>query len=145
MVWKLRSKIVDVETAFLNGDLDQEIYMDCPKGLDHNPDDCLVLKKALYGLVQSARQFFKKLVEILKSIGFVQSTVEPCLLVKNDYKLGIAIIAIYVDDCYAIGDEIALNDMITKIQQKGLKIKVENDLSDYLSCEIVFNKSRTKA
>ena len=47
MVWNLRSKIVDVETAFLNGDLDQEIYMDCPKGLDHNPDDCLVLKKAL--------------------------------------------------------------------------------------------------
>lgn len=145
MVWKLSAKIIDVETAFLNGELEEQIYMDCPDGLEHDPNDCLLLTKALYGLVQSARQFFKKFVEILKSIGFVQSTAEPCLLVKNDDKLGIAIIAIYVDDCYAIGDEIALNDMITKIQQKGLKIKIENDLSDYLSCEIVSNKLRTKA
>jgi hypothetical protein len=57
----------------------------------------------------------------------------------------VVIIAVYVDDFYAIGHEPALNNMIDKIQQKGLKIKVENELSDYLSCEILFNKERTKA
>lgn len=54
-------------------------------------------------------------------------------------------IAIYVDDCYAIGHKAALEDMILKIRKSGLKIKVENDLSDYLSCEVAFNASRTKA
>jgi Reverse transcriptase (RNA-dependent DNA polymerase) len=63
MIWKLNSKIIDVETAFIHGELDHEIYMDCLKGLDHKPADCLVLKKSLYGLVQSARQFFKKLLK----------------------------------------------------------------------------------
>jgi hypothetical protein len=95
--------------------------------------------------VQSARQFVKKLVEVLKSIGFSQCKSEPCLLIKDDNDLGVVINAVYVNDCYAIGKEPALNDMIDKIQQKGLKIKVENELSDYLSCEILFNKNRTKA
>jgi Reverse transcriptase (RNA-dependent DNA polymerase) len=66
MIWKFNSKIIDVEKAFLHSELDQEMYMDCPQELDHKPADCLVLKKSLYGLVQSVRQFFKKLVEVLK-------------------------------------------------------------------------------
>ena len=63
--WKLKSKIVDVESAFLNGKLEEEIYMDCPDGMEHNADDCLLLLKEIYGLVQSACQFFKKFVLIL--------------------------------------------------------------------------------
>jgi H2-forming N5,N10-methylenetetrahydromethanopterin dehydrogenase-like enzyme len=99
--------------------------MDCTKELNHKPTDCLILKKSSYGLVQSARQFFKKLVEVLRSIGFTQCKAEPCLLSKNN-DLGVVIIAVYVDDCYAIGHEPAFNNMITMIQQKGLKSKVEN-------------------
>jgi hypothetical protein len=94
--------------------------------------------------VQSAQQFFKKLPEVLKSIGFKQSNADPCLLIINDVKLGIVIIAVYVDDCYAIGEKPALVDMIKSIQNNGLKVKVENNLSDYLSCEVMFNKERTK-
>jgi hypothetical protein len=68
MVWKLSSKIVDVETAFLHSDLDKEIYMDCPQGLEHETNECLLLQKTIDGFVQSAQQFFKKLVECLKKI-----------------------------------------------------------------------------
>ena len=145
MVWTLNAKIIDVETAFLHGDLEEEIYMNCPQGLDSDPNDCLLLKKSLYDLVQSARQFFKKLVAVLKSIGFMQSTADPCLMVRNDKDLSLVIIANYVDDCYAIGHEAALLDTIKKIQESGLKVKVENDLHDYLSCEVVFNNDKTKA
>jgi Reverse transcriptase (RNA-dependent DNA polymerase) len=56
----LRSRLQDIEVAFLHGDLDEEIYMYCPPGYDHEPDEVLLLLKALYVLVQSARQFFKK-------------------------------------------------------------------------------------
>ena len=61
---------MDVETAFLYGDLEGEICMKIPKGCsDYKEIDlskkCLILDHALYGLVQAARQFYKKLVEIL--------------------------------------------------------------------------------
>ncbi len=49
--WKLKSKIVDVESAFLNGELEEEIYMECPDGLEHEAEECLLLLKAIYGLV----------------------------------------------------------------------------------------------
>ena len=67
MVWKFQLEIVDVETDFLYGDLDEEIYMKMPIGIQEilseadYLDNCVVLDKALYGLVQEARQFFKKL------------------------------------------------------------------------------------
>jgi hypothetical protein len=41
--WKLSLKIVNLERAFLHGDLEEEIYMDCPKGLDHDESECLLL------------------------------------------------------------------------------------------------------
>jgi Reverse transcriptase (RNA-dependent DNA polymerase) len=79
-----------------------------------------LLKKSLYGLVQSTRQFFKKLVAVLKSIGFSQSTADPCLLMKKDEALELVVIVVYADDCYAIGHEPALQETIHLIQLKGL-------------------------
>ena len=59
----LKGKVVDIDNAFLNGDWEREIYMKIPEGYDEviNPrvdkEDCLILQKAIYGLVQAARQF----------------------------------------------------------------------------------------
>ena len=65
MIFRLESKIVDVETAFLYGELEEEIYMDPSPGLKNvEDDDVLLLKKCIYGLVQSARQYHKKAVKI---------------------------------------------------------------------------------
>jgi hypothetical protein len=55
------------------------------------------------------------------------------------------IFVMYVDDCYAIGHEPALQETTRLIQLKGLKVKVEDDMSVFLSCEVVFNKDKTKA
>ena len=59
MIWKLDSIMFDVETAFLLGDLEEEIYMQCPPGMDASDDECLQLMKSMYGLIQAARQFWK--------------------------------------------------------------------------------------
>ena len=62
------AKIVNDEMAFLYGDLEEEIYMECPRGMaDVKKDDCIIFKKSIYGLVQSARQYHKKAMEILKN------------------------------------------------------------------------------
>ena len=66
----MKAKIVDIETAFLHGDLEEEIYMDAPKGIGATEDKVVKLKQTIYGLVQSARQFWKKLRDVLKGIGF---------------------------------------------------------------------------
>ena len=52
--------------------------------------------------------------------------------------------ALHVDDCYAVGHPKALEDAIKQIS-KHFKLKVEDVLTDYLSCEIRFNKLKTKA
>jgi len=48
--------IMDVETAFLHGELDKEIYMSLPEGMEGDDNQCLLLLKALYNLVQGAHQ-----------------------------------------------------------------------------------------
>ena len=142
---KYKSMIVDVETAFLHGILGkgEEIYMDCPKGMIHSEDECLLLEKTIYGLVQSARAYYKKFTEVMKKEGFTQSAADPCLYVRRDAK-GVVYIAMYVDDCLCVGDEEALKDAVEGIG-KYFKLKIEESMSDYLSCEILFNKDRTKA
>jgi hypothetical protein len=57
LMWKLGSMIMDVETAFFHGDLKETIYMHTPKGVELPKNQCVVLNKALYGLVQAAQQF----------------------------------------------------------------------------------------
>jgi Reverse transcriptase (RNA-dependent DNA polymerase) len=78
-VWNMKLTVVDIETAFLHGNLDEEIYMDAPKGLLMESNKKLILRKKIYGLVQSARKFYEKLIEILKLIGFYESQSDPCL------------------------------------------------------------------
>ena len=67
----LDTKVVDINNAFLNGDLDHEIFMKMLEGYKECIQDCddgqaLKLDKAIYGLVQAARQFWKKLTSKLK-------------------------------------------------------------------------------
>ena len=71
MVKELSGKMADAETAFFHEDLEEEIFIECPKGMDTESDDeILILDKCIYELVQSARQYHKKAVAILKKIGF---------------------------------------------------------------------------
>ena len=150
IIFGLDSRIIDVETAFLHGDLTEEIYMDCPEGLEGgSPYKCVKLEKTIYGLVQSARMFFKKLIQKLKDIGFQQSDADPCLLTWNS-EYGLCLIAIYVDDCYCVGHKKAL-DKVEELLQKETKlvepftVTVTNNTSDYLGCEVIFSKDKKEA
>jgi len=81
LVWKLDAIIIDIETAFLHGNLEEEIYMDLPAGMKSFKDECLLLLKSIYGLVQGAQQWWKKLISILKKIGFKGSNADSCLMI----------------------------------------------------------------
>jgi hypothetical protein len=76
MVWNLKAKIIDIETTFLHGYLEESILMEILSEMEVGKVKCLVLRKTIYGLVQSARQLYVKLVKALKSCGFTDSLVE---------------------------------------------------------------------
>ena len=141
----LAAKIVDVETAFLYGRLDEEIYMECPPGLSGvSKANVLSLGRCIYGLVQASRQYHKEIVRILKEIGFEGGEVDPCLLYKKS-KLGICYVALYVDDNLFVGHPAAIDDAIKKLKEHDLVLKIEDTLKDYLSCEVAFSKDRKSA
>jgi hypothetical protein len=143
LLWNLDGVLLDVECAFLEGELEEEVYMECPEGLEgaNKAEECLRLNKSIYGLVQSARQWWKKFVKFLREIGFEGGYADPCLFTRKDEK-GIIFIALYVDDCLCIGDKTAINDMVDKLRKRDLKLKVDDELRDYLSCEIHFSPDR---
>ena len=66
---------LDINNAFLHGDLHEEVYMSIPQGYAQatSPNTVCRLKKSLYGLKQANRQWFDKLTTFLLSLGFIQS------------------------------------------------------------------------
>ena len=75
----------DVKTAFLNGDINEELYMKQPEGFVKPGEEQKVcqIKKALYGLKQSARSWNQKIDSVLKTNGFKQSKADLCLTQRN--------------------------------------------------------------
>ena len=132
---KLDALIFDIETAFLLGDLDKKIYMKCPDGMVHKDDELLLLKKTIYGLVQSSRLYYKKYAKVMRQLGFERCKSDPCLFMKKD-ELGICIVLTYVDDNLALGTPRALKKLLKDLKQTEFTFTVEHTLKDYLSCEI---------
>ena len=76
MKWDLHQ--MDVKTAFLNGMIEEEVYIEQPQGLevvDRETHVCK-LKKALYGLKQAPRAWYGRINRFLKFLGFIKSNVE---------------------------------------------------------------------
>ena len=145
IVWDMTSTVVDIETAFLHGDLDEEIYMDVPLGLSTGPNKKLLLRKTIYGLVQSARKFYEKLIDVLKVIGFEGSKSDPCLWTMWDSVVNhMLIVGIYVDDCLIIGKESSVSSLLEELKKHEFNLKIEKNVKEYLSCCIVETKEEGK-
>ena len=115
---------MDVETAFLYGHIEEEIFMKSPVGMEEidpgsSPEDCYQLKKGIYGLCQAARQFWKTFVDKIKKepFGCTVSSADPCKLFKEN-NLGICISIMYVDDMLIIGKEEQIQEFVKMIQKR---------------------------
>ena len=75
---------LDVKTAFLHGELEEEIYMDQPEGfiVPGKEDYVCKLKRSLYGLKQSPRQWYKRFDSFMMSHGFKRSKFDSCVYIK---------------------------------------------------------------
>ena len=91
--------------------------MNCPEGLLCATDkDALKLQKCIYGLVQGARQYHKKMVEVLKSIGFKGGDVDSCLYANIDENEDIYV-ALYVDGILLVGNKNTIGETIKVLKR----------------------------
>ncbi|GJY50838.1 zinc finger, CCHC-type containing protein [Tanacetum coccineum] len=98
---------MDVKTAFLNGDLEEEVYMKQPKGfiMSGNEHKVCKLVKSLYGLKQAPKQLHQKFDEIVLSSGFLLNQSDKCVYSKFDSSDKGVIICLYVDDMLIFGTD----------------------------------------
>ena len=97
---KLQLHQMDMSTAFLNGELDEELYMQQPEGFVEEGKEHMVcyLKRSIYGLKQSPRCWNHVLDSKLREMKFKPTSGDPCLYVHTDQGGEMSLVAVYVDD-----------------------------------------------
>ncbi|CAI7834636.1 unnamed protein product [Closterium sp. NIES-53] len=132
-------KQMDVTTAFLNGILEEEIFMAQPEGFDDGSGRVWKLKKALYGLKQAPRQWYLKLREVLEEIGFTPSSADHSLFMLGEGEQR-SFMVVYVDDILIFSPSSDLvKEVMLKLQDKFNWAVCEFDLPfvDFVSDEEV--------
>ena len=117
-IWQM-----DVKTAFLNGYLEENIYMMQPDGFITEGQEHMVCKlhKSIYGLKQASRSWSKCFDQVIKSFGFDQNEEEPCVYRKMQDDM-VVFLSLYVDDILLIGNDF---EMLSKV-----KIQLMKDLGE---------------
>ncbi|KAJ9557953.1 hypothetical protein OSB04_012567 [Centaurea solstitialis] len=107
---------MDVKTAFLNGELDKEIYMKQPEGfvISGNENKVCKLVKSLYGLKQAPKQWHQKFDDVVLSNGFALNQADKCVYSKFDTSGKGVIICLYVDDMLIFGTD---QDQVDKTKE----------------------------
>lgn len=127
-------KHYDIKTAFLNGKLDEEIYMKQPPGFQEG-SKVYKLKKSLYGLKQAARVWNKTLHEELIANGFEQNQTDRCLYVKKEDG-NICYLLIHVDDLLVAGNDETFIDRLMEEIGKRFEIKDLGGVKHYLGIDV---------
>ncbi|CAL5331695.1 unnamed protein product [Camellia sinensis] len=98
---------MDVKTAFLHGDLKEEIYMEQPEGFEVKGKENLVcrLKKSLYGLKQAPRQWYKKFDSFMVGHEYKKTATDQCVYVRKFPGGNFIILPLYVDDMLIVGQD----------------------------------------
>ncbi|XXG45853.1 hypothetical protein AAC387_Pa02g0824 [Persea americana] len=129
---------MDVKNAFLNGEIDKEIYMDQVEGFKdaERPSYVYKLRKALYGLKQAPRAWFDKVREFFHSQKFVSSHADSCIFVNHSPQV-VTICAIYVDDLIITGNNSENVENIKKSLFQQFEMTDLGELQFFLGIEIL--------
>ena len=128
---------MDVKSAFLNGPLNELVYVKQPPGFEdpNFPDHVYILDKALYGLKQAPRAWYEHLRELLLDRGFIVGQIDPTLFTKTvDGKLFIC--QIYVDDIIFGSTNLAFNNEFSKFMTDRFEMSMMGEMKFFLGFEI---------
>jgi hypothetical protein len=137
--WEIHQ--MDVKSAFLNGELDEEIYLRPPPGYKAAPNTVWRLKKALYGLKQASREWYKTFLSELKTLGFTRIQADHCVFYKkiDGHDL---IIAVYVDDNLILSDSLDLINKTKKELSSRFEMTDLGDVNWILNMEVTRNRPK---
>ena len=129
---------MDVKTAFLNGELEEEIYMEQPKGFIKPGEEHLVckLKKSLYGLKQSPRAWNKKLHEQLNKAGFTRCEADHSVYYSLKDDGAHVFLLVYVDDLIILANLLSALQSCKDSLNKSFKMTDLGEASHFLGMEI---------
>ncbi|GJR47350.1 retrovirus-related pol polyprotein from transposon TNT 1-94 [Tanacetum coccineum] len=128
---------MDVKTAFLNGNLREEVYVSQPDGFvdPDKPNHVYKLKKALYGLKQAPRAWYDMLSSFLISNDFSKGSVDPTLFIRREGN-DLILVQIYVDDIIFAASTPELCDLFAKIMCSKFKMSMMGKISFFLGLQI---------
>jgi hypothetical protein len=138
--WEIHQ--MDVKSAFLNGLLDEEIYMEQPEGFvdpDH-PDKVCLLKKAIYGLKQASRAWNQQFHGVLLELGFTRTRSDAGVYHRQDDG-GTLIIILYVDDITIFGDSLENVTNLKATLSKRYEMTDLGEIESYLGIRIKRDRS----
>ncbi|KAJ9541460.1 hypothetical protein OSB04_027966 [Centaurea solstitialis] len=134
---------MDVKTAFLNGKLTEDVYMQQPQGFvdPKNPNKVCKLLKSIYGLKQASRSWNLHFDERIKEFGFAKSEFEPCVYTKFSGSI-VTFLVLYVDDILLIGNDIPTLLSVKAWLSKCFQMKDLGEAAYILGIKIYRNRSR---
>ncbi|GJV35037.1 retrovirus-related pol polyprotein from transposon TNT 1-94 [Tanacetum coccineum] len=121
---------MDVKTAFLNGDLQEEVFVSQPEGFEdqENPTHVYRLKKALYGLKQAPRAWYDTLSKFLMANNFFKGAVDPTLFTRKSGK-HILLVQIYVDDIIFASTDLNACNIFSKEMSSKFQMSMMGQMS----------------
>ncbi|GKA99798.1 retrotransposon protein, putative, ty1-copia subclass [Tanacetum coccineum] len=137
-IWQM-----DVKTAFLNGYLNEEVYMEQPEGFVNPkyPNRVCKLKRSIYGLKQASRQWNKRFDDEIKKFGFSQNADEPCVYLKASGS-NVTFLILYVDDILIMGNNIPMLQDVKSYLGKCFAMKDLGEAAYILGIKIYRDRSR---
>ena len=124
---------MNVKSAFLNGMLQEEVYVEQLKGFvdPHRSDDVYKLKRALYGLKQALRAWYDRLTAYLIEHGFKRGSADTTLFIRKD-KNSFVVAQIYVDDIVFGATNDSLAQSFVDEMKKMFKMSMVGELTYFL-------------
>ncbi|KAK0578797.1 hypothetical protein LWI29_016380 [Acer saccharum] len=136
-VHKFKLHQMDVKSAFLNGFLQEEVFVEQPKGFvdAHHPNHVYRLKKALYGLKQAPRAWYERLTQFLVDNNYTRGSVDKTLFIKRDND-ELFIAQIYVDDIVFGSTNNTKVQQFVDVMSHEFEMSLVGELSYFLDLQI---------
>ena len=128
----------DGRKIFLNGFLNEEVYVDQPPGFVKKGEEHKVnkLKKALYGLKQSPRAWYSRVSSYLEKHGFYKCPYEHTLYIKTNSEGNFMAVSLYVDDLIFTGNNLRMLNDFKRIMMREFKMTDLGELHHFLGIEV---------